>query len=73
MAINNMVDEYLAGKQEEKAKRRTPAAEFQRQIKFDIAAYPKLLKEKHYATWRWEFKAIATAQGLSDARVRHYY
>ena len=62
---NNMVEEYLASK-EEQAKRRSPAAEFQRQIKFDISAYPKLLKEKHYATWNREFKAIATAQGLSD-------
>ena len=31
-----------------------------------ITAYPKLVKEKFYATWRREFKAIATAQGLAD-------
>ena len=51
---------------EEMKKRRTPAAEFQRQIKFDITAYPKLTQERNYATWRREFKAIAVAQGLAE-------
>ena len=62
---NDMVDEYLA-KKEEESRRRTPAADFQRQIKYDISAYPKLVHEKHYATWRRQFKAIAIAQGLSE-------
>ena len=62
---NDMVDEYLV-KKEEESRRRTPAAEFQRQIKYNISAYPKLEQEKHYATWRRQFKAIAVAQGLSE-------
>lgn len=47
---------------EEESRRSTPAADFQRQIKYDILAYPKLVQEKHYATWCRQFKA----QGLSE-------
>ena len=63
----DMVDKYFA-KEEENKKRQSPAAEFQRQIKFDISAYPKLTYERNYAAWRREFKAIATAhsQGLQE-------
>ena len=35
---NSMVEDFIASL-EETSKRRTPAAEFQRQIKFDITAY----------------------------------
>ena len=34
---NDMVEEYLS-KKEEESRRRTPAADFQRQIKYDISA-----------------------------------
>ena len=64
-----MVDEYLF-KKEEESRRSTPAADFQQQIKYDILAYPKLVQEKHYATWRRQFKAIAVAHEVKNLPLK---
>ena len=50
----------------EMAKKRSPALEFQRQVKFDLKQYPVLKKESDFPKWKRVFKAASDAQGFAD-------
>ena len=63
---SNMVDV----KEQEKrdlAKKRSPANDFQRQIKFDPKQHPILRKESEFPKWKRVFNAAADAQGSAGA------
>ena len=65
----SLVTEFLDIKEQERrelAKKRSPAHDFQRQIKFDPKQYPILKKETQFSQWTREFSAIADAQGFAD-------
>ena len=51
---------------QELAKKRTPAHDFQRQIKFDPKQCPTLKKESEHPKWRRIVSATADAQGFAD-------
>ena len=50
----------------ELAKKRSPAHDFQRQIKFDPKQHPALKKESEHPKWKRVFSATADAQGFAD-------
>ena len=63
------MNEFVVKKEAEKrelAKKRSPAHDFQRQIKFDPKQHPELRKEEQHPKWKREFSAIADAQGFAD-------
>ena len=50
----------------ELAKKRSPAHDFQRQIKFDPKQHPALKKESEHPKWKLIFSAATDAQGFAD-------
>ena len=66
------MNEFVVKKEAEKrelAKKRSPAHDFQRQIKFDPKQHPELRKEEQHPKWKREFSAIADAQGFADVSM----
>ena len=49
------------------------AKEFQKQIKFDEKAHPKLESDKDFPHFQREFMAVADAQGFADAIDNPFY
>ena len=65
----SLVVEFLDIKEQERrelAKKRSPAHDFQRQIKFDPKQHPLLKKEAQFSQWTREFSSVADAQGFAE-------